>query len=82
MRKTFRKIAYSWGNMLAVIPFIVLLIYGAYSVSTAARGAVANSVNFWIFSEMVLAVISALVFGGLAILVARPLKKGSKEEGV
>jgi len=71
MKYELKEMLSSWGTYVAVIPFIILLIYGAVEVSSAVKGAVANSVGSWLSSKFVIFVVSAVVFIGLSALIAR-----------
>jgi hypothetical protein len=71
MKDELKEMLSSWGTYVAVIPFIVLLIYGAIVVSSAVKGAVANSIGSWLSSKFLIFVVSAVVFIGLSALIAR-----------
>ena len=71
MKDELKEMLSSWGTYVAVIPFIVLLIYGAVAVSSSVKGAVANSVGSWLSSKFLIFVVSAVVFIGLSALIAR-----------
>ena len=71
MKDELKEMLNSWGTYVAVIPFIVLLIYGAVAVSSSVKGAVANSVGSWLSSKFLIFVVSAVVFIGLSALIAR-----------
>ena len=71
-----RKMFYSWGTMLGLIPFVILLIYGAIVVHSNARGAAKHSVAAWIGREVALTVIAGVVIIGIAYFVARRIVGG------
>ena len=67
----WRKILYSWGTALGLIPFLVMLIYGAIAVNSSAKGAAANSVSSWILEEVGYTIILFLIILGIAMMLAR-----------
>ncbi len=69
MKDELKRMLGSWGTYLAVIPFIVLLIYGAVAVFSAVKGAVANSVGSWLLSKFLVFVVSAVVLVGVSALI-------------
>ena len=60
-----------WGTYLALIPFIVLIIYLLIAVSATSPGAVANTVSGWVGAKIAISVIAALVFAGLGIILGK-----------
>ncbi len=68
---SWRKILYSWGTMLGLIPFMAMLIYGAVVVDESAKGAAARSVASWLWKETAYAVILLVVVVVLGALIAR-----------
>ncbi|MDK2372889.1 MAG: hypothetical protein QI197_05875 [Candidatus Korarchaeota archaeon] len=72
-----KRLFFSWGTMLGVIPFLVLLAYGAVVVSVSVSGAASNALPSWLLQELAAAIISAIVLIGIAaVLVRRYLKGG------
>jgi hypothetical protein len=69
MKEEFKEIANSWGTYLALIPFVVLLVYGVVVVSSSVEGAV--SIGSWISKVFLTLVISAVVFIGLSVFIGR-----------
>jgi len=69
MKEEFKEIANSWGTYLALIPFVVLLVYGVVVVSSSVEGAV--SIGSWISKMFLTLVISAVVFIGLSVFIGR-----------
>ncbi len=67
----WKRILYSWGTALGLIPFIVMLIYGALVVHGSAKGAAANSVTSWLLEEVGYTIALILVILGIAVLLAR-----------
>ncbi|HDI73515.1 MAG TPA: hypothetical protein ENF57_00720 [Candidatus Korarchaeota archaeon] len=75
-----RKVFFSWGTMLGLIPFLVLLVYGVVVVSASVSGAAANMLSGWLLQEVVTVIVSAVVLIGLALLIARRQLKGGEGE--
>jgi heme/copper-type cytochrome/quinol oxidase subunit 2 len=69
--KPWKEVFKSWGTMLGLIPFLVLLVYGAIVVKGSAKGAAANSVSTWILKEVGFTIALLLIILGLAVLIAR-----------
>ncbi len=64
-----RKVFTTWGIALAIIPFIILVIYGAIVVSDAVGGATRQSFSSFALTTGGIFVLSLFVFVGLAILL-------------
>jgi len=47
VNKMLKKFVSSWGFILGIFPFIILLIYGSYEVFTHLYGAMAVSAYTW-----------------------------------
>ncbi|MEA1967745.1 MAG: hypothetical protein U9N77_05960 [Thermodesulfobacteriota bacterium] len=69
--KTLKKAMNLWGTYLALIPFVCLTIYLLIAASITAPGAVANSVSGWAVSKLIIFIVSAVIFAGIGILLAR-----------
>jgi len=67
--KTLKKALGLWGTYLALIPFICLTIYLFIAVTATAPGAVANCASGWVGGKLIIFVLSALIFAGIAIII-------------
>ena len=61
-----RRMFLSWGMMLGIIPFIVLLGYAFHSIASSAQGAAAKTVSGFIAKDVGLFIVSLIVFCGIA----------------
>ncbi len=55
----------AWGTWLALIPFIVLVIYGIAIISGYPNS------GAWLAQKLVVFIVSAVVFIGIAVLVSK-----------
>ncbi len=55
----------TWGTYLALIPFIVLVLYGIAVISGYPNS------GAWLAQKIVIFIVSAVVFIGIALLVGK-----------
>ncbi len=70
MSRILYRVLTSWGMVLGIIPFIVLLVFGLYSITSSAQGAAAVGVSSWAAKVFVTAILSLVLFCGIAIALA------------
>lgn len=70
MSRILYRVLTSWGMVLGIIPFIVLLVFGLYSIASSAQGAAAVGVSSWVAKVFVTAILSLILSCGIAAALA------------